>query len=102
MLRSIVITLFLLAATDSLAESVQLETIDFLYDLAHATQFDFEAGDTHVCGSKMYRVKSTDTDVLKRRYSMLLAAVVSGKKVILDAGSCDGSRRLVGWIRIYN
>ncbi len=102
MLRSLLAAVILLMATSSYAETIHLETINYLYDLGHATAFDFEAGSTHQCGSKMYRVVSTDLEVLKRKYSMLLTAVVSGKKVIVDAGDCYGNRRLVDWTRIYN
>lgn len=86
------------------AEDVSGQTVSYVYqpDLA-PTEFDFDVGKTHGCGSTMYRVKSNDETTANRKFSLILAAFSSGKKVSFhDSGVCSGNRSIVTWVRITN
>lgn len=86
------------------AEDVSGRTVNYVYqpDLA-PTEFEFDANRTHSCGSTLYRVKSNDEATADRKFSLILAAFASGKKISFhDTGTCSGSRSIVSWIRITN
>lgn len=88
-----------LAGTD-----VDGQTVSFVYqpDLA-PTEFEFEASRPNSCGSRLYRVQSNNETIANRKFSIVLAAFTSGKKIAFyDKEECIGGRSLVAWVRIVN
>ncbi len=90
-----------IACNSAFAESVTLDSVSFVYELESANSFDFAAGGTHQCGSNLYRVTSNVPESLNRKFSLVLVALTADKSLIVDAGPCQGDRRLVGWVRVY-
>lgn len=95
------VLLLLVVCSSSFAESVVLDSVSYVYDIDVENVFDFAAGANHQCGSNLYRVRSDNAESVKRRFSMVLVAVTADKSLIVNAGPCDGNRRLVGWVRVY-
>lgn len=86
------------------AENVSGQIVNYVYqpDLA-PTEFEFAANRSHECGSSLYRVRSNDEATASRKFSIVLASFVSGKKLSFhDTGQCSGSRAIVSWVRITN
>lgn len=80
------------------------KTVNYVYqpDLA-PTEFEFEAARTNSCGSRLYRVQSSNEAIANRKFSMVLAAFTSGKKIAFhDKEVCVNGRSLVAWVRIVN
>ncbi len=100
MKQSIAALLLLLISTHSSAESVSLDSINYVYELNSQHSFDFAGGASHHCGSNQYRVKSTSSESIARKFSIVLAAFIAEKRIIVNAGDCEGDRRIVGWVRI--
>jgi len=85
-------------------ENVSGVYINYVYqqDLA-PTEFEFSLSRQHDCGSGIYRVVSNNEAVANRKFSLVLAAFTSGKKISFhDIGECFENRTLVSWIRITN
>lgn len=80
------------------------QTVNYVYqpDIA-TTEFEFEASRANSCGSNLYRVQSSNEAIANRKFSMVLAAFTSGKKISFhDKGECVNGRSLVAWVRIVN
>jgi hypothetical protein len=109
-LRSILTLLLcatgLVAGAPALAAPVtQLDqTVGFVYQLDDAESFDFQIpGLVSSCGSDYYRVRSTSAPVLSRKFALVMSAFLADRRLTFqhdDVGSCEGSRKLVGWIRL--
>lgn len=98
------VVLFGASFVASAAEDVHGRTVGYVYqpDLA-PTEFEFEANRQHGCGSSLYRVRSNDEATASRKFSLVLAAFASGKKIAFhDTGACVSGRAVVAWVRITN
>ncbi len=102
MKQSIAVLVFLFISTNSLAETISFDSIEYVYQLDSQHSFDFAGGASHQCGSNLYRVKSTSSESIGRKFSMVLAAFFAGETIIVSAGDCEGNRRVVSWVRVYN
>lgn len=98
--------LFLVLPISALSadENVSGVSVDFVYqqDLA-PTEFEFSSSRRHDCGSGIYRVVSNDETIANRKFSLVLAAFTSGKKLAFhDTGVCIENRAIISWMRITN
>jgi len=96
------VVVLIVSSSASAAKDVSGRTIDYVYqpDLA-PTEFDFAANLTHGCGTNIYRVRSNDEATANRKFSIILAAFTSGKKIAFhDTEVCAGNRSIVSWVRI--
>ena len=86
------------------AENVYGTSVSYVYQVgSEPTQFDFQSSRTNECGSSLYRVTSDDVHIANRKFSLVLAAFISGKRLAFhDTGTCAGNRALVSWVRITN
>lgn len=99
-----------LAGTCQLASATTIsansQTVGFVYQLSDPESFDFEVpGLTSDCGSNFYRVRTADLAVLNRKFTLILSAFLSDRKISFsyeDVGSCESNRKLIGWVRITN
>jgi len=92
--------------TSFAAEDVHGLTVDYVYQFDHSnsTVFDINIPSRpHSCGSTLYRSYSGSDAIASRKFSLVLTAFTSGKKISFhDTGVCEGSRVKVSWIRITN
>lgn len=100
--------LFLFLANVSFA-GVDVNTgqaVGYVYqvDTTDPTLFEFHLPDrTNICNSTSYRSKSDNEQVASRKFSMVLSALMSDKKITFhETGDCESGRALVGWIRLHN
>mgnify|MGYP000438124193 CR=1 FL=1 len=88
------------------AEDVRGQTVGYVYQIDHSnsTAFDINVpGRANVCGSTLYRSYSSSDAIANRKFSLVLAAFMSGKEISFhDTGACEGSRAKITWIRITN
>lgn len=86
------------------AIDVPATDVVYVYQLdSEPTTFEFHANVVHGCGSAIYRVKSADVAVANRKFALVLAAFLAGKKVLFhDTQGCEGSRSVVSWVRLVN
>jgi len=71
-------------------------------DFDNTTTFDIIVKNhTNSCGTRLYRSVSSSEAIANRKFSLVLTAFTSGKKISLyDLGECDYNRSKAGWIRI--
>ena len=78
--------------------------VEYVYQQSFddSTTFEFAVKNrSHSCGSNLYRSRSPSDSIAQRKFSLILAAFTSGKKVsINETGACEGSRMVVEWVRI--
>lgn len=102
----VLILLTNLVYADYPAEDVHGIEVGYVYqfDSTDPTAFDiYLPSRTHTCGSGLYRSYSPSEAIANRKFSLVLSAFMSGKKISYrDHGVCEGSRSKIGWIRIVN
>ncbi len=96
---------FLVACTQAFAAvGVGPATVNYVYQLdSDSTVFEFSISAVNSCGSYHYKVKSPNEDVANRKFSLVLAAFSSGKRIMFaDMQVCEGDRTVVSWVRLVN
>lgn len=86
------------------AKDVYGTAVNFVYQLdGAATEFEFSSSTPHGCGGSTYKVISTDDVIANRKFSIVLSAFMSDKKLDFhDTEVCQGNRSVVAWVRIVN
>ena len=86
------------------AKNVNNSSVNYVYQQdTSPTDFEFQSNVAHSCGSSLYRVKSNDTEVANRKFSIVLTAFTTGKNLAFhDSEVCEGNRSIVSWVRITN
>lgn len=102
-MKALLFLISVLCICNANAASKTLDKIHYIYQLDVDKSFDFSAGSvSHECGSTLYRTTVATDDIAARKFSMVLAAYMAGKKVTLNTEGCSGSRMKFGWIRIHD
>lgn len=100
-MKFFLILTFSVLATNVLAKTKTISKVNYVYVLDIERSFDF-SGDTHECGSNIYRTKTETEEIANRKFSLVLAAYTAGKRLTIDTRGCDGNRMLFGWVRILD
>lgn len=82
--------------TGKIIETVYQQNLD-------PTEFEFTAeGYRHECGGIVFRVRSNAVEIANRKFSLLTAALVSGKTISFrETGVCiPGGRMEVSWVKL--
>ncbi|MCO7223347.1 hypothetical protein [Pleionea sp. CnH1-48] len=85
-------------------KDVNDRTVNYVYqpDLA-PTEFEFSANRTNACGTDLYRVQSPDEATADRKFSLVLAAFTTKKKLSFhDTEVCKSGRAVVSWVKLVN
>jgi len=70
---------------------------------SESTQFEITSSTENSCGSSTYIVKSPNNAVATRKFSLILTALTTNKKVSFnDTEICDGNRSVITWIRLLH
>ena len=104
-MRNIIFSILIFLTVPALAgKDVSSSMINYVYQLdSDETVFEFNSSVKHGCGSHLYRVESPSAAVANRKFALVLAAFMGGKKIAFhDRESCLGSRSSVAWIRLIN
>ena len=67
------------------------------------TEFEFTlVGYGHTCGGTIFRVRSNAVEIADRKFSLVTAALVSGKTIAFrETGVCmSGGRMEVSWVKL--
>ncbi|WP_444930643.1 hypothetical protein ACJJIF_02355 [Microbulbifer sp. SSSA002] len=76
------------------------QELDTVYKLDDETQFEFKVSGGNSCGGTWYRVKNPTESIESRKFSIVLTAYTTGKKIDFhDLEVCEGNRSTVGWVR---
>lgn len=94
------VTIGLVMSSYVYGETRTIEKVDYVYVLDAEKSFDFSGGNTHECGSNLYRTITPTEEIANRKFSVVLTAFSAGKKVILNTEGCSGNRMLFGWVRV--
>jgi len=102
----LIIIIIFFTSTIHAAEDVHGLTVGYVYQFDHpdSTVFDINIPSRpHSCGSTLYRSYSSSDAIANRKFSLVLTAFTSSKKISFhDTGVCEGTRMKVAWIRITN
>ena len=84
------------------ARGVDSSKVEYVYQLdSDATVFEFSSSVSNGCGSTLYKVKSPNEAVANRKFSLVLIAfTTNGYLTFYDTQICEGTRSVVGWIRL--
>ncbi len=68
-----------------------------------STQFEITSSTKNNCGSSAYIVKSPNNAVATRKFSLILTALTTNKKISFnDTEICEGDRSIVTWIKLIH
>lgn len=93
--------LVLLSSNVMAGTNVWNQMVTEVYLLEEPHEIEFFLARDNGCGGSIYRVEDKNTDSLNRKYDLLARALTYSMNLsFYDKGVCEGSRRMVGWIRV--
>lgn len=99
-MKSYILGLALIISPQSYSEAVDLSTVNFVYELGNLMSFDFSSGSNHECGTNIYQVNGPTEESANRKFTLVLSAFMTDKKLKVNTEGCNGNRMKVGWVRL--